>query len=88
MGAPLRQLQPAGLSGRFRKQILHLRVDTAQFVAGPFFQRLEQFCVKAEEEFLLNVHDHGIMVKDLQEEACKEAKSNRSTRENYITVIS
>jgi hypothetical protein len=58
MAVPLRQLEAARLTGCFRQQVLHLRVDTAQLVVGPLFQRLEQFCVKAEKESLLDIHDH------------------------------
>jgi hypothetical protein len=65
---PLRQLETAGFSGRFRQQVFNLRVDTAQVVVGPFFQRLKQFCVKAEKVSLLCVHDRKMTVKDLQEE--------------------
>ncbi len=59
---PLRQLQTACLSGSFCQQILHLRVDTTQLIAGPLFQRLEQFCVKAEKKSLLIVHDRRVTV--------------------------
>jgi hypothetical protein len=87
----LRQLEATRFPGSFRQQVLHLRVDTAQLVVGPLFQRLEQFCVKAEKEFLFYVHGHRMAVKDLQEAQKRKKKSEKTgqlDRKDYIIIIS
>jgi len=50
------------LSGPPPSEDTHLGVHTTQFVDSPLFQRLKEVAVKAQKEFLLDVHHRRIIV--------------------------